>query len=80
MSSLQKEIETYNLHMNDLLTHIGKYVLISGDQILGYYEAYADALGAGYEKCESGVFLVKKIAPAEQVSFFTRELFIECRA
>ena len=58
----------------------GKYVVVSGDQILGTYTAYEDALKVGYEKCGLKPFLVKKIQSVEQVQFFSRDLcFDPCR-
>lgn len=79
MTSLNREIETYNRLLPELLTHQGKYVVIKGDSQLGIYDTYQDALTAGYEKFKLEPFLVKQIAPAAQVSYFTRDL-VGCRA
>ncbi len=79
--SLQKEIETYNAKLPELIaSSIGKFVLVKGDSIEGTYDTYADALKIGYERFKLAPFMVKQIAPAEQVQFFTRELDLECRA
>jgi hypothetical protein len=75
---LQKEIETYNAKLPELLGSIGKFVLIKGDQVEGTYDTYEDALKIGYERFKLDPFLVKQIVPAEQIHFFTRELDIEC--
>ena len=75
---LQKEIETYNAKLPELLGSVGKYVLIKGDQIAGTYDTYEDALKIGYDRFKLEPFLVKQIAPAEQIHFFTRELDLEC--
>lgn len=80
MAALEREIATFNAKLPELLEHIGKFVLIRGEAIEGYYDDYNDALRAGYEKHRPGEFLVKKIAPAEQVAFFTRDLQVECRS
>lgn len=77
---LEVEIQTYNSKLPELLSHVGKYVLISGGDIVDYYDAYADALKAGYSQFGENPFMVKRIAPAEQVSFFTRSHIFECRA
>ena len=77
---LQKEIETYVAKLPELVgSSIGKFVLIKGDVVEGVYDTYADALKIGYQKFKLEPFLVKQIAPAEQIQFFTRELDIECR-
>lgn len=77
--SLQKEIETYNAKLPELLGDVGKFVLIKGDKVEGVYDTYADALKLGYERFKLEPFMVKQIAPAEQIQFFTRELDLECR-
>jgi hypothetical protein len=75
---LEKEVETYNAKLPELLGSIGKFVVIKGDAIEGIYDTYADALKIGYERFKLEPFMVKQIAPAEQVQFFTRELDLEC--
>jgi hypothetical protein len=77
---LQKEVETYNAKLPELLGSIGKFVLIKGNTIEGIFDTYADALKIGYERFKLAPFMVKQIAPAEQVQFFTRELDPECLA
>ena len=65
---LQKEIETYNAKLPELLGSIGKFVLIKGTEVEGVYDTYADALKIGYERFKLEPFMVKQIAPAEQIS------------
>jgi hypothetical protein len=79
MNGLEKEIKTYNNKIQELLNHIGKYVVIKDDSIIGYFDAYGDALRAGYEKFGKERFLVKLIAPSEKVFNFSRDLVPECR-
>jgi len=71
---LQTEIETYNAKLPGLLGSVGKSVLIKGTGTEGIYDTYADALKTGYERFKLEPFLVKQIAPAGQLHFFTREL------
>ncbi len=80
MSALEQEVKTYNENLPVLLQHIGRFVLIKGSEIEGYFDTYGDALSAGYAKYEPGEFLVRRIAPAEQVSYFSRGLSFACRA
>lgn len=79
MSTLETEIRTYNEKLPELLSHVGKYVLIHQKSIEGYFESYSDALRVGYERFADKRFLVKRIAPAEVVSYFTRDVSFECR-
>ncbi len=76
---LERELQTYNDSLPQLLGHAGKFVLIHGDSVDGFFDAYADALRAGYAIAPEGQFLVKRIAHVEQVAFFTRDLVFECR-
>lgn len=77
---LKKEIETYNAKLPELIGNsLGKFVLIHGSEIEGVYDTYADALKVGYEKFQLNPFMVKQIAPAERIQFFTRELDLACQ-
>jgi hypothetical protein len=76
---LQKEIETYNAKLPELLGSVGKFVLIKDGNIEGIYDTYADALKIGYERFKLESFMVKQIAPAEKIACFTRELDLSCR-
>ncbi len=72
MSPLDLELKTYAETLPSLLAHIGKQVVIKGTDVIGMYDTYEDALKTGYERFKMEPFLVKKIAPAEQVTYFTR--------
>ena len=70
---LQKELATYEARRSELLDRAGEYVLIRGDEILGFYHSYEDAIAGGYEKVGLKPFLVKKIEPVEAALFSTRD-------
>lgn len=72
--ALEAELKTYESSLQSLLADEGKFVLIKGDQVLGVYETYADAIQSGYEKCELEPFLVRKIEATEHIHFFTRPI------
>jgi hypothetical protein len=77
--ALEKEQRTYERERQNLLASAGKYVLIGDDAVVGIYDAYADALKAGYDKF--GVkqpFLVKRIEAVEGIQCFTRDLSLAC--
>jgi hypothetical protein len=75
---LETELKTYEAHKHELLADEGKFVVIHGNQILGSYATYEDALKVGYEKCKLEPFLVKKIQAVEPVNFVSRDISLEC--
>ena len=76
--ALEKELETFKRELPNLLANEGKYVIISGDSIIGISVAYEDALTRGYAECGLKPFLVKKILAFEQVQYFSRDLALTC--
>ena len=74
--SLEKELRTYAAKLPELLAEEGRFVLISGGEVISTFAAYEDALAAGYEKCGIRPFLVKQISAVEQAHFFTRSLAV----
>ncbi len=76
--ALEKELETFHRELPGLLDQEGKFVVICGDQIVGIYVSYEDALKVGYEKCGLKQFLVKKIQAVEQAQYFSRDLDFPC--
>jgi hypothetical protein len=76
--ALEKEMQTYERELPNLLQQEGKFALIHGVEVGGVYDTYEDALKAGYEKYGLGPFLVKRIQAVEQVQFFTRDI-VPCR-
>ncbi len=75
---LQAENEIYEREKAQLLAAegAGKFVLIGGGAVQGAWEAYEDALKAGYERFGlEADFLVKKIeSPVDGILFFSRDL------
>jgi hypothetical protein len=72
--ALEKETETYNRKLPELLANEGKFVLIHADEVAGVWDTYEDALRAGYAKYGLIPFMVKKIQSVEQVLRFSRDL------
>ena len=72
--ALEKELATYQREREKLLAHQGKFVLIHGDDVAGYWDTYEDALQAGYSRFKLEPFLVKRIEAVERVQFFTRDI------
>jgi hypothetical protein len=76
--ALEKELETYKKKLSELEASEGKFVLIHGDEVVGIFAAYEDALREGYEKFNLTPFLVKKIQAVEQVQYVTRHITFPC--
>lgn len=74
MSNLNLEIATYDSKLPELLGSIGKFVVIKGDKVYSIFDTYNDGLKFAYKEFGIEPFLIKKIAPAEQISFFTRDI------
>ena len=70
--ALEKELETYLKHVSEWSEHEGKFVLIHGESVAGFYSTYEDALKEGYEKFGLDPFLVKQINALERVHFISR--------
>jgi hypothetical protein len=71
---LEKELATYKREHENLLAHEGKFVVIGGDVIAGFYDTYVDALRAGYDRFGLDSFMVKQILAFEPVHEFTRDI------
>lgn len=75
---LQKELEAFERLKSQLLEQEGKYAVIHGDELIGVFSSYEDALKAGYQKVNLLPFLVKKISAIEPINFFSRDLLQPC--
>jgi len=70
---LEKELETFRSRLPELKgENEGKFVLIHGDEVAGFFTSYDDAIKAGYERFGLEPFLVKKILAIEQAQFISR--------
>ena len=78
VSALTRELATYERLLPTISGDEGRFAAISGDELLGIFDTYADALTAGYQKFGLSPFLVKRISTIEFVSFFSRDLRYAC--
>lgn len=77
--ALERELETYQrLLSSELATEDGRFALIAGDELLGVFDSYNDALTAGYKAKGLDPFLVKKVAAVETVAYFSRDFGSQC--
>lgn len=72
--ALERENQTYQDKLHELEQHQGKYVLIKGEEIVGIYDTYRDALNDGYAKFNLTPFLVKLIDGIVRAHLITRML------
>jgi hypothetical protein len=72
--ALEKELDTYKRKLPELTADEGKFALIHGDEVIGLFGTYEDALTAGYQKYGLEPFLVKQIQAIEQLQYITRLL------
>lgn len=70
--ALEKELATYKAKLPELKAHVGKYVLIQGDDVIDTFNTYEDALKEGYSKAGLAPFLVKRIEAIENSLFISR--------
>jgi hypothetical protein len=61
-----------------LVADEGKYALIRGEELLGVFGTYEDALTDGYKTLGLDPFLVKKIEAVERVQFISRFFGCPC--
>ncbi len=80
MTTLAKELETYEKLLPSLLREQGRYAVITGDTLIGVYVSYEDALKIGYEHCGLTPFLVRKVSQEKTVLHFSRDMDVLCRA
>jgi len=73
--ALEKELATYKSKLPELKeNNEGKFVLIHGEEVVGVYDSYEDAMKIGYDRFKLETFLVKKIEAVEQAQFITRHV------
>lgn len=70
--ALEQELATYKRKLPELKEHEGKFVLIHGEEVVGTFTSYDDAIKEGYAKFKLEPFLVKRIQSFEQAQFITR--------
>src|SRR3954447_475879 len=75
-ASLNREQSTYEANLPHWLPgHEGEYVLIKGEEVLGFYEARDEALAVGYARFGVVPLLVKLVTPSEPAHHIPNILF-----
>ena len=70
---LAEEVATYAAQKDSLVRDsLGKFVVISGDKVLGTWDTYEEALEAGYTNVGLKPFLVREVRQIDEVHYIYR--------
>jgi hypothetical protein len=71
-ASLEAELRTFRSRRDELIGRAkGKYVLIQGDRIAGFFEDQTDAITNGFKEFGNTPFLVKLVTEVDVPLNFT---------
>lgn len=77
---LEKEFKYYIANQEELVKKFrGKFLVIRGEEVVGNFDTFEDALAASQEKYEIGTFLIQECLPGEDnytQTFHTRAIFV----
>lgn len=66
---LQKETQVYERHLTEWRErHLGEYVLIKGDQVIGFYPNLSEAFDEGTKRFGLESFFTKQIVPDDAIN------------
>jgi hypothetical protein len=72
-ANLARELVTYRDRLDELLDgHEGEYVVIKGDEIIGYHAEREDALKSAFDKFGTEPALTKKVMEQEPLLYLNR--------
>jgi predicted acetyltransferase len=67
--TLQREAEVFATHLEEWRReHLGEFVLIKGDEIVGFYKRLDEAFAEGTRRFGLQEFFVKQITPRDVVN------------
>lgn len=72
--ALERELATYRAKLPELASHEGKYALIHGEDVIGTFATYEDALRQGYREFGLEPFMVKQVQSTERILFVAQAL------
>ncbi len=67
--ALDRELAHYDAHKGVFLDHEGKFVVIHGENVAGFWETYEDALQVACLEFGIEPFLIKKIEAVEPIHY-----------
>jgi hypothetical protein len=69
VAEIAQEIATYRSRLPELLAHEGEFVLIKGDQVIGFYADDSEAIQEGRRRFGLVPMVVKRITAIEPVVY-----------
>jgi hypothetical protein len=67
MEMFEQEVKTFKRMETALRAAPGRFVVIKGEDVVGCYDTYRDALQVGYDKFGLDGFFLKELGVAEPV-------------
>jgi hypothetical protein len=75
VKDLEVEYATYKARLPELLAHEGEYVLIKGEEVVGFFKTSRAAVREGYRRFGMVPIFVKKVAAVEPVIYIPNVAF-----
>ena len=69
LAAIAQEVATYEARLPELLAHEGRFVLIKGDQVVGFFDSFDAAYREGRRRFGLVPLLVKQITAVERVVY-----------
>lgn len=69
LADIAQEVATYEARLPELLAHEGRFVLIKGDQVIGFFDSFDAAYREGRRRFGLVPLLAKQIAAVEPVVY-----------
>ncbi len=67
--ALERELAYYKNHKEEFLEHEGKYVVIHGETVAGFWETYEDALQVACREFGLEPFFIKRVENPEPIHY-----------
>ena len=70
--ALQQEYDFFLTHLNEFMkTHLHEFVVIKGEQVIGFFDSYENSLRAGVTRFGSQTsFFIKEVQEEEEIHYF----------
>ena len=73
--TLEHEYGVFLSHLNEFLqAHINEFVLIKGEEVVGFFKSYEAALRNGLKRFGNVPFFIKAVKKEEEVHYFHQGL------
>lgn len=70
--SLTAEREVFESNLHEWGEHTGRFVLIKGNDVVGFYDTYVDAIAQGYLQFDLEPFFVRQVSQYQSAQLITR--------